>query len=334
MAMLIHRDFIKANLLIIWIVGFYGCMDSTIVENQVGEGPLKRGRKAFEPNPHGQEHVGIRALLTTRFADFDQFKQRVNIRYDRACLWTLDGPKQREMVHLEYQEGDELIQRTLTSGIGQGALLKLMDADPWQKMHFLLENPLAVRERKVLDKFHMLSRRRADVYGSKDVAFYDLAETMVRHINTPEVAFQTFRDSLEKGYISTFNHLAAQAIITAFFSEDLADLIGDLHERHTMPELTTGQFSEKQLTDTITSPMDNYVDVLNNEIGQRLGLKLKRRYQLHELTHCTPELLATLLNEIQAYCMWALEIGMDPFQARDAVVIKFARKMNVHLASI
>lgn len=332
--MLSHRFFIKANWLILGFMGFYGCTDSNFVENRVGDETLTKGRKAYESNLYVQEHVGIRALLTTRFADFEQFKQRVNIRYDRACLWTLDGPKQREMVHLEYREGDELIQRTLTSGIGQGALLKLLDSDPWKKMHFLLENPLAVRERKVLEKFHMLSRRRADVYGSKDVAFYDLAETMVRHINTPQVAFQTFRDSLEKGYISTFNHLAAQAIITAFFSEELADLIGDLHERHTMPELTTGQFTEKQLTDTITGPMDNYVDVLNNEIGQRLGLKLKQRYQLHELTHCTPELLATLLNEIQAYCMWALEIGMDPFEARDAVVIKFARKMNVHLASI
>lgn len=334
--MLSKMNWLITGILILMVIGFEACEVVKVEGHKSRDENESSGmvNSIWDEPVNAPLQIKIKALLTTRFEDLNEFKKTVSLRYEWGEEWTLDGAKQRTLVHLNYRDGREEIQRTLTSGIGQGALLKLVNADPGQKIHFLLEYPLTMRSRKLLEKFHMLSRRRADVYGSKDVAFYDLAESMVRHINTPQLAFQTFRDSLEKGYISTFNHITAQAIITAFFSEELADLIGDLHERHSMPELTTGEFTEKQLNDTISGPMDNYVDIINNEIGQRLGRELKRKYALHELVFCTPELLATLLNEIQNYCMWALEIGMDPFQVRDAVVVKFAKKMNVHLTSI
>lgn len=109
-----------------------------------------------------------------------------------------------------------------------------------------------------------------------------MAEASVRHINTPNLAFLSVQDSLEKGYLNTFNHVTAQAIISSFFSEDLADLIGDLHERFYLPELTTGNFKESQLTDSINNPTDNYVDIINNEIGQKIGKALKDNYKINE----------------------------------------------------
>ncbi|HAV26180.1 MAG TPA: hypothetical protein DCX01_08380, partial [Bacteroidetes bacterium] len=74
--------------------------------------------------------------------------------------------------------------------------------------------------------------------------------------------------------------MTAQVLITALFSKEVADYIADVHELMSMPELTTGRFSDKQLHDTLNYPVDNYVDMLNNEIGQEIGLRLKEKYNL------------------------------------------------------
>ncbi len=59
----------------------------------------------------------------------------------------------------------------------------------------------------------------------------------------------------------------------------MADYIADLHERHHLPELTTlGKFTSAQLNDFNNSPLDNYVDMINNEWGQELG-KFQKQIQ-------------------------------------------------------
>lgn len=280
------------------------------------------------------DRARLRALITTRFRDLDHFKDRVSIHYE------VDPAAQDSLFHrssavtLRYEDRGKTIVRRLASGTNQGDLTKVQDTDLLSKALFVFNNPYAVRKRKQLEVVSLLSRRRADIFGSKDVAFYDLAETSFRHINTPSLAFLTARDSSEKGFINTFNHVTAQAIITSFFSEDLADLVGDLHERLYMPELTTGRFTGRQLADTINNPLDNYVDIINNEIGQMLGLELKDRYGLKKSSVCTPAMLAAYLNDLQRYYMHALQTGLDPYRPSDEVVVKFSRKLNALLASL
>ncbi|MFZ1423721.1 MAG: hypothetical protein WAS55_07845 [Saprospiraceae bacterium] len=275
--------------------------------------------------------VKSKALLTTRFKNFDHFKTVVSITY-KQDLCNVDSNKScNSAVNLIYFSNGERISRTMTSGVNQGDLISIQNADYWTQLKFVLSNPYAIRQRKALERIHILSRRRADIYGSKDVAFFDLAEASVRHINTPNLAFLSVQDSLEKGYLNTFNHVTAQAIISSFFSEDLADLIGDLHERFYLPELTTGNFKESQLTDSINNPTDNYVDIINNEIGQKIGKALKDNYKINEKTRCTPIFLASYLNSIQSYYTWSLELGMDNFRPTDEVVIKFSKKLNALL---
>lgn len=272
--------------------------------------------------------VKSKALLTTRFQNLDHFKSVVSVTYDKDYE-NLDSTEcDPSVVHLSYSSNGETISRTMTSGLKQDQLLSIQKSGFSDKCGFVFANNYAVRERRGLEIVYILSRRRDDLYGSRDVAFYDLAEIASRHINTPELAYQSARDSLEKGYLNTFNHITAQAIITSFFSEGLADLIADLHERNSMPELTTGNFSQSMLKDTINNPTDNYVDIINNEIGQKIGKALKSKYGLNEESKCSPELLAAYLNDLQSYFMWAMEIGMDPFRSTDEVVIRFSDKMN------
>jgi len=235
------------------------------------------------------------------------------------------------VVNLIYVSNGEKISRTMASGVSQNDLLSLQKANYFKRTRFVITNPLAIRNRGQLDDVYMLSRRRPAFFGPGDMSFYDFAEASFRNINTPEMAYQNVRDSSEKGYINTFNHVTAQAIITSFFSEELADFIADLHERNNMPEITSGRFTSRQLHDSLNSPEDNYIDIINNEIGQKIGYKLKEKYQLDNETVCTPDLLAAYLNDIQSYYMWAFEIGMDKFRSNDERIIRFSNKINTLL---
>jgi hypothetical protein len=277
--------------------------------------------------------LGIRSkvLLSTRFKDLAELHRRVSITYDRDYTKLDSSDCSNSAVYLVYVCNGDTLRRTMTSGISQDDVSALRKPDQWARARFVLAHPDAIRKREDLETAYMLSRRKPTLFGPGSMTFYDLAEISFRHINTPGLAYQTARDSSEKGYINTFNHTTAQALITSFFSEDLADLIGDLHERSNMPEITCGRFTAGQLADTINSPVDNYVDIINNEIGQQLGLALKAKYRLSPASVCTPQLLAAYLNDLQAYYMGSLEIGMDNYRATDPAVINFSDKINLLL---
>jgi len=169
--------------------------------------------------------------------------------------------------------------------------------------------------------------------GSVDVAFYDLAETMVGQISDDDWLNMSCEDISEKGYLNTFNHITAQAFMTSIFSERLADFIADVHELYNMPALINGNFTEEQLADFENGPVDNYLDMINNEWGQELGKVLGEKYGIDRHTVWTPQLLKDYLNDIQQYHSWAFQIGFRPFRTTDNVVIQFAAKINTVLSA-
>lgn len=175
---------------------------------------------------------------------------------------------------------------------------------------------------------YTLSRWRPERFGVDDPAFFDIAKTTVKNINTPDLAFKTPRDSTEKGYLNSFNHIATQAFITSCYSEELADFIADTHERYLHPELITGAFTDALLKDLDEGPVDNYVDMINNEWGQELGKQLKAKYDINSDTDWTPQLLADYLNDLQSYYSWAFQIGFKPYRPEDDVVIRFSEKID------
>jgi len=188
--------------------------------------------------------------------------------------------------------------------------------------------PFAVMHRKALMCIENLGRRRPWDFGKGDVAFYDLAEIMVSHICKEDTARIPPLDLTEKGYLNTFNHITAQAFMTALFSRETADFVADVHERHNLPQLITGRFTPTQLEDPAEGPVDNYVDMLNNEWGQELGQMLASKYSITDQTYWTPELLTACLNDIQAYYSYSLAIGFTPFRPSDEIVIRFTAKIN------
>jgi hypothetical protein len=166
------------------------------------------------------------------------------------------------------------------------------------------------------------------MFGEGDIAFFDIALAMRARICAADTIQMTKRDLSEKGYVNTFNHVMAQCMMTTLFSERIADFVADVHERDRLPGLISGEFTPDQWADVDEGPVDNYVDMINNEWGQELGKRLRRQFDLSTDTHWTPDLLSNYLNAILFYHAWAFQIGFTPFRPEDELVVKFARKIN------
>jgi hypothetical protein len=271
------------------------------------------------------------ALLATRFRSLDELKSVVRIEYFKGTTQADSADSANTMVRLTYCTDGQTVVSTLKKGISEADLSRGQEGDMWDKLWLGANSVYTVLNRMDLKRISILGRRRSDLFTAGDVAFYDLAEATVAHISSWDSSRIELRDFSEKGYLNTFNHVTAQALMTSIFAEGLADFMADVHERLTMPELVTGMFTADQLKDSVNNPMDNYVDLLNNELGQELGKKLKEKCDISSGTFWTPELLTEYLNETQNYYTWSFQIGFRPFRPDDELVVRFARKINAVL---
>ena len=273
-------------------------------------------------------HAVRGALLATRFQSFEELKQVIKIEHYRQGQASPPSSPSNNLVRVSHCSNGLEVVSILYQGISEGDLRKAKGGGLLAKAGMGLRAPFAVSNRKDLQRVSLLARRRPALYGEGDVAFFDLAETMVENINTEDLAFASPKDTSEKGYINSFNHLTAQAFLTSFFSEEIADFVADVHERLHMPELITGSFTQEQLEDVNNNPVDNYVDIVNNEWGQELGKRLRKKHGIDRNTVWTPELLADYLNDIQSYYAWAFQIGFRAYRPQDEVVERFSAKIN------
>ncbi len=248
------------------------------------------------------------------------------MRKMEKCLWLLGHNEPK--VHISHCSNGKKVTSILESGVSEGDFRKSRDGDFWDRLSLGFEEPFVVIHRKEMIKVFNLARRRPQIFGKGDIAFYDLAEAMVCNITDEDLAKTNPRDTSEKGYTNTFNHMNAQAIVTSIFSETLADFIADAHERFYMPELLTGKFSAAQIQDPINNPIDNYVDLVNNEWGQELGMLLRKKYRINRNTIWTPDLLANYLNDLQRHYSWSFNIHLIPFNHSDHLIILFSNKIN------
>lgn len=263
-------------------------------------------------------------LLGTSIKSFEELNQIVDIKYN-------DAPK--KYVRLLQSNSNQNIISVLTQGITEKDLSKVSKGTLTDKVILALKEPQLAIYRKDLNRCYVLSRRMGEYFGDKDISFYDLALEMTKHIQLNPFDSLYKNQKTEKGFVNTFNHVIAQSFVTAIFSESHADLIADIHERANMPELVTGDFSEDQLKDLKTGPVDNYVDIINNEWGQEYGKDLKIKLDINRHTFWSSKLLSKYLNSIQSEFCWVYEISMKPFRSEDEILKKFAKKLNLVLHS-
>ncbi len=263
--------------------------------------------------------MGKGALMTTHFQSFEEFKEVVQIEYRNG---------KKPAVQLTHSSNGQTVLSVLEAGISEADIMEVRNGSILDKIGLCFRSPFFVINRQDVLRVFILGRRRHNVFGWGDVAFYDLAETMMSHIVDVDLAPQDSLHFSEKGYINTFNHITSQAFMTTLFSEQLADFIADTHERSTLPSLITGRFTEEEVSDIKNGAVDNYVDFINNEWGQELGKFLKQKYGIDRETTWTPQLLADYLNDIQQYYSEALQIGFEPFDLGNPVVLKFSDKLN------
>lgn len=274
------------------------------------------------------DRVGRGALLLTRFNSFEEFKEVVKIEYNCVPVGSREGMYRKSEVRLVHRSDSREVVSYLKSGVSEKDFNRARDENVWAKVSLVTRTPYALINRNDLVTVEILGRRRYEWFGEGDIAFYDLAEEMVRHISIEDRLQMSERDLSEKGFLNTFNHITAQGFMTSMYDASMADYIADVHERFAMPELITGIFTREQILDLDNGPMDNYVDMINNEWGQELGEVLKLKYEINQETYWTPELLADYLNDMQDYYSYAFGIRFLPFRASDDKVRRFSVKIN------
>lgn len=283
----------------------------------------------YSPEDTVPSHKNIRgALLATRFASLEALQQEVRMTYDQKPNWPDSVKMQKGEVSVEHCSDGKKVVSILKYGIHEGDFKKVQSGGWKDKVALMFKSPFAITNRMDLQRVYILARRRQDLFGEGDPAFYDIAEHIIANIHDRNWAFRFENDKSEKGYLNTFNHITAQAFITTLFSEPMADFVADVHERYHMPELISGVFTPEQLVDPITNPVDNYVDIVNNEWGQELGKAIKSALKITRESHWSPELLAEYLNRMQSYYAWSMELSFYPFSPSDDVIIRFADKIN------
>ncbi len=255
-------------------------------------------------------------LLTTRFSSLEEFKKEVKVK------------QQSSKIILTHTVNEGKVISTLKNGIAEPDILKARGGGFWDKLMLGIQSPYFVSYRNDVMITYILARKRHNVFGWEDVAFFDLAQRMKSNIYTEDLVKISKEDLSEKGFINTFNHITSQAFMVVLFSEKFADFIADTHERTNMPELVSGDFTKEQIEDIKNGVVDNYVDMINNKWGQQLGKHLKQKYQITSRTNWTPELLAAFLNDIQSYYSYVFRIGFRPFKESDLIVENFAKKIN------
>lgn len=276
----------------------------------------------------GANYYGRGALLASRFNSLEELKTIISIEWAKGGESSLEPHPENNLVKIKHCSEGQRVTSILKAGVSQSDIIEAKDGNLFEKVGLVVKAPYAVAHRKELKQVYILSRRFSDIFSVEDVAFYYIAEASVRKIMNKNEAFLLEKDQGEKGYINTFNHMTAQAMITSIFSKEFADFVADVHELKNMPELTSGMFSQAQLVDEDNNPIDNYIDMINNEWGQEIGMRLKEKYRINSSTIWTAELLANYLNELQAYYSWAFQLEMEPFRANERIVNRFKDKIN------
>lgn len=269
-------------------------------------------------------------LLSTHFNSLDELKSVVEIEYTEAKPIM----RRKAQVRLTHKGDGQEVTSILTEGISDLDIKRAAYGTTWKRVSLCLGSPYVVVARHDLIRVFSLGRRRGELFGGGDVAFYDIAENMVGNISEEDIAFIAPKDLSEKGYLNTFNHVTAQALMTTLFSEKLTDFVADTHERGNMSELISGKFSAEQMADVQKGPVDNYVDIINNEWGQELGKVLKKKYAISRQTKWTEELLANYLNDVQSYYSWTLGISFEPFRPDEILLRRFTKKLNMIMQEV
>ncbi|MBK6482497.1 MAG: hypothetical protein IPG01_05045 [Chitinophagaceae bacterium] len=320
--------------IVLLLLGWFGCsrpqQDTTVYANSCAD-DTSEDSDSLAPRRDNNYNQVRGALLGTRFSSFEELISVIEIEYLNDNAEHDSTIHKNAKVFIRHCSNGRGVISVLESGVSQGDIVEAKDGGFSDRLSIVFQSPYAVSNRKDLERVFLLARLRPMLFGEGDVAFFTLAQSSVRNINTTALAFVNSRDTTEKGYLNTFNHITAQAFITSCFSEELADFVADAHERYHHPQLILGKFTEREINDLEEGPVDNYVDIINNEWGQELGKQLKAKYAITRKTWWTPELLANYLNDLQHYYSWSFQIGFKPFKAEDEAVIKFSRKLNAVL---
>src|SRR4029078_13687197 len=93
----------------------------------------------------------------------------------------------RLKVRLSYRNGHKEVTSILKAGISESDFVHAKNGNLLDKIRLAFACPFVLLYRHDLAGIENLGRRRPWQFGKGDVAFYDMAETMVKHISEEDL---------------------------------------------------------------------------------------------------------------------------------------------------
>jgi hypothetical protein len=124
-----------------------------------------------------------------------------------------------------------------------------------------------------------------------------------------------------------FRHVVLQSIVTSIYGREVADALGDIHERQETESAITWE-GEKWRTTLNFRIADTYVDLINNIYGQELGEKLKLQFNIDRDTVWSVKLTTDYLNAILDYFSSEFEYKFDRYEPENETVIQLTDLLN------
>ena len=218
---------------------------------------------------------GLEPLICTEFADLEELRRKVNINY------SVTGTGNNKNYSVSLTQPKYGIAHTLSSNSGpkQSELgISYAFSHPGNAIVLNKINNMAIRRNNYL---HM--------------AFVDIADAIGNNLKAP-------KNYENKDYDNAFLHLTGQAAITVLFGKGYATLAGDAHERD-QKSIMTGDFEKDKIENTmeeeITTAIDSYADLINNEWGKRWGSSIAKELKITTSTHFTNQLTSKFMNSLQ-----------------------------------
>jgi RHS repeat-associated protein len=253
---------------------------------------------------------GLEALVAKDYGTLESLKKSINIVYRGEDV-------EDASVSVTHTYLERSASNTLNNGIGDEELKRAANGDFDLQFETAKKYPMLILYKGSLQKKQSLSYRNKNNSGT---ALYYVASAMVNNIK----GSLKENHQGDRGLVNTFNHLGGQAIITMLYSRYSADFAGDIHERD-QPSLRTGKIKKSEVSQAI----DNYVDLVNNSWGQKLGSKLAGNFRnnLHNGVWFDRD-TSELLNEIQNYYSETFGYEFNEFTKDTPIVKQFTDLLN------
>ena len=255
-------------------------------------------------------------LVATNYKSIKSLKKILYIKYYNDKSFSIS-----------YIVNGMIIEHRFSKGYADNELAIIRNSDLGTQAKSILSEPLLVIYKSALETMFICAYTKENEAKTSMLAIsFEIAK---------KLKISNFLKTDDRALPNTIRHILSGVVLSMFHGEDSVNFVMDIHERHKKIDngvifdidecefLRTGKFKNAEEE---KSAIDNYIDIINNQIGGKLGSKLRNKYQkiINNTNGWTLEESANFLNDFLYYLKQSLKYDYNEFKTTEEIVKKVA----------